>query len=78
MSDSMKDKLKEFFKSYSGHAAGFDENLFDSGAIDSMGVLELLNFLIEEFKVSVDPESVTEENLSTINAISSLVIANQS
>ena len=52
---------------------GDDEGLNDqisfleSGIVDSMGILEIINFLTEEFQVTVADEEMLPENLDSIN-----------
>jgi acyl carrier protein len=50
-----------------------DDFLMGRGIIDSLGVMELIGFIEEEFGVSVADEDVTEENLGSINAIARYV-----
>jgi len=47
-----------------------DESSFlEEGIIDSTGVLELVNFLEEEFGITVDDEDLIPENLDSINNV---------
>lgn len=46
-----------------------DDDLLKTGIVDSMGVMEVLSYLDEEFGVEVPPEDVTEANLGSITAI---------
>jgi len=43
----------------------------DEGIIDSTGILELVNFLEEEFSISVDDEELVPENLDSIDNVAS-------
>lgn len=54
-----------------------DERLLDSGILDSMGVMELVSFLEEEFGVELDDAEITEQNLGTIRSIADLVTSKQ-
>jgi acyl carrier protein len=54
---------------------GTDDRLLEQGIIDSMGVLDLLNFLEEAFGVSVADDELTEENLGTLRGIARFVNA---
>ena len=49
---------------------GDDTSFLDSGIIDSTGVLELVDFLDEEFGVEVEDSELIPENLDSINKIS--------
>jgi acyl carrier protein len=44
-------------------------SLLDAGIIDSTGVLELITFLEEQFKIKVDDDELVPENLDTIAGI---------
>jgi acyl carrier protein len=50
-----------------------DADLLAAGIIDSMGVMELIEFLDREFQVEVDDDDITEENLGTVSAIARYV-----
>ncbi|MGH7616527.1 MAG: acyl carrier protein [Gemmatimonadaceae bacterium] len=54
---------------------GPDDGLLEQGIIDSMGVLDLLNFLEEAFDVRVSDDELTEENLGTLRSIGRFVAA---
>jgi acyl carrier protein len=72
MSDT-KQKIKEFI--IENFLFGNDEGLKDDtsfleeGIIDSTGILELVNYLEEEFEISVDDEELIPENLDSINNV---------
>lgn len=42
-----------------------DSQLLDDGTIDSLGFLDLMMFLAEEFSITLDDEDFTPENLAT-------------
>ena len=46
-----------------------DTSFLDEGVIDSTGILELVNFLEEEFEISVEDEELIPENLDSINNV---------
>ncbi len=51
-----------------------DETSFlELGLLDSTGVIELVSFLEEEFKIQVEDDEITPENLDSLNKISSYV-----
>jgi len=50
-----------------------DESLFESGIIDSMGLLVLLSFIDKTFAVSVDMSEVSMENFDSIRKIVELI-----
>jgi acyl carrier protein len=46
-----------------------DTSFLDGGIIDSTGILELVNFLEEQFSIKVDDEELVPENLDSINNV---------
>lgn len=54
-----------------------DASLMGNGIVDSMGVMEMVEFLESEFGVKVGDSEITEENLGSLDAISRYVTANR-
>lgn len=54
-----------------------DQSLMGQGIVDSMGVMEMLQFLEEEFGVRVPEEDVTEDKIGTLSDIADYVVANR-
>jgi acyl carrier protein len=52
--------------------AGSD-SLMERGIIDSTGVLELVGFLEQSYKISVQDEDIVPENLDSIDALVAFV-----
>ena len=52
---------------------GPDDNLMERNPIDSLGVVNLVNFLEQEFSVNIRPGEVTLKNFRTINAMLALL-----
>ncbi len=50
-----------------------DESLFESGILDSLGVLRLVSFLEERFGVRVKDEELVPENFETLNRLADFV-----
>lgn len=50
-----------------------DTQLFDEGIFDSMGLLNLISFLEEDFKVKVEDSELDAANFGSIAAIASFV-----
>ncbi len=48
--------------------------LLERGIVDSMGVVELIAFLEEEFGVEVGDDEITEQNFGTLAGIASFVL----
>jgi len=51
------------------------DSLLTKGVIDSLGVMELVEFVSAEFGVQVDPADITEENFGTLAGIARFVAA---
>lgn len=52
--------------------------LLSSGLLDSLGVLQLVTFLAEEFGVEISDEDFSEENFATVGALLALVAMKRS
>lgn len=46
-----------------------DTALLDSGIVDSMAAVELVEFLSDTFGIRIDDHEITEENLGSLGAI---------
>jgi len=73
-------KLKEEIKNYIIEASLEDAKnikddtmIFDSGLLDSMGLLFLIEFLKEKFDVEVDDNELNPENFESVNSITEFV-----
>jgi D-alanine--poly(phosphoribitol) ligase subunit 2 len=66
-------ELKNYFSEiYKGEIKN-NSNLFEQGILDSMGIMKLIAFIEEKFKITADAEEITEDNFSTINSIVKLI-----
>ena len=54
-----------------GDEEGFEENtsFLDAGIVDSTGILELVDFLDDEFNIKIADDEILPENLDSINNI---------
>ena len=50
-----------------------DDTPLLAGAIDSLGLMQLISFIEEEFGVAIDDAEVTASNFRTINDIQRLI-----
>jgi acyl carrier protein len=48
-------------------------SLLESGVVDSLGILELVNFVAEEFGVEASDEDLTPENFDSIRSLGAFV-----
>ena len=52
-----------------GVALQADDSFLDLGLIDSTGVLELVSFIEDRFRVKVDDDELVPDNLDSINRL---------
>lgn len=50
-----------------------NDNLLETGVIDSLGVLEIVTFLKDEFSLAIEDDDLTPENFQSISAIAGFV-----
>jgi acyl carrier protein len=55
-----------------------ETSLLEHGIVDSMGVMELIEFLEGDLGVRVDDDEIIEENLGTLAAITTFVVSKRS
>lgn len=48
-----------------------DDDLLSAGIIDSLGVLQLVAFIEDQFKIQMPDEDVVLENFQSVNALTS-------
>lgn len=51
-----------------------DEHLLEKGVVDSMGMVELITFLQDQFGVEPADDEITEENFATLQRIAGFVV----
>jgi acyl carrier protein len=68
----VKKTLHDYFKVKTDAAFADDDNLFNNGLLDSMGVLELVYHLETKLAIEVDPDDISENNFRTIDSIAAL------
>ncbi|MGD0988063.1 MAG: acyl carrier protein [Candidatus Sulfotelmatobacter sp.] len=79
-SSTLKDQIREFIMENLAHAKGItsftdDENLMESGVVDSLGIFRIVSFLEEELHVRVSDEEINAETLQSVNSIEQLVLS---
>lgn len=62
-----------FMSALAGRAPGPDDPLFSSGIIDSFGVLELIAFLEDTYRVRIDTDQHELSEFDTVTKIGQLV-----
>ena len=65
--------VSNFMMGLQAQTLGDDDSFLERSIIDSTGVLELVNFLEEEFSITVRDDELLPENLDTLNALEGFV-----
>jgi acyl carrier protein len=55
-----------------------DDNLFETGIVNSLFAVQLLTFLEKTFDIQVNPEDLLMENFQSIDSAASFVLQKQS
>jgi acyl carrier protein len=76
--EDIKKKLKifiidKFLLGDDSKILGDDESFLEKGIIDSTGVLELVGFIDETFKITVEDEELIPDNLDSLNKLTSFI-----
>lgn len=70
----MKEKIREFLGRYFEERDVKDnDNIFELGLVNSLFAMQLVNFVEQEFDITVENEDLDLDNLKDINSILSLV-----
>ena len=73
----IKEKIRTFIiENYLfGDDDGLEEStsFLDEGIIDSTGILELIDFISEEFSITVEDDELIPENLDSINNVTAFI-----
>ncbi len=70
----VKEFICENFLYGDGKILDNETNLFEKGIIDSTGIIELISFLEETFKITIDDEELITENFSCLNNIKNFLL----
>jgi acyl carrier protein len=69
----IKAYLIEHFPSARDHALGDDDHLLANGILDSLGVLDLVGYLEQEFGITVSGDDLLPEHFETLRRLSAFV-----
>ena len=70
----MKKKIREFLGRYFEERDVKDnDNIFELGLVNSLFAMQLVNFVEQEFDITVENEDLDLDNFKDINSILSLV-----
>ena len=64
---------EEFMADQPDNRLDLDTELIQEGVIDSLGIFNLVSFLMERFGIEVESEDVVIENFETLDAIKAFV-----
>lgn len=75
---NIQDQLRDFivtqFMYEQNHKAlDLDDDLLNQGIVDSMGILQVVNFMEEKFGIHVNDEEITPENFRSLRTLTDLV-----
>jgi len=81
----MKEEIKHEIRNFIvenflfGEANGLSESdsLLEKGVIDSTGILELIAFIEEKYRIHVEQEELVPENLDSIVNVSDYIVRKQ-
>ena len=75
--DNLKKKIEDFIKENFPAAKkkniDWQTSLLETGIIDSLGVLEIVNFIDEELDIEIDEDDLMPENFETIQAMAEFI-----
>ena len=71
---TLREYIKESFLPSSGIKSFNDDDSFlEKGIIDSTGVLELLEFIEDNFKIRVEDVEIVPDNLDSLDKLTSFI-----
>lgn len=59
----------------SGYPHADDASFLDEGVVDSVGVLELVNFVGEHFGLAISPTDITPEHFDSVSRLARFIRA---
>lgn len=70
----MRNEVREFFVENflfgdETNMIADDISFMESGTIDSTGILEIIEFLEDKYRIKIEDSELTPENLDSLNAI---------
>jgi len=73
-SDIVKGRVREFLsRSFRHHEFQDDEDIFALGFVNSLFAMQLVNFVENDFDITVENEELELDNFRTIEAVARLV-----
>ena len=75
VADRIREFVNEQFPLARKNVLADTDSLLESGILDSLGILELVNFVTEEFGVAVGDEDLQPETFNSIGSLAAFVVA---
>jgi acyl carrier protein len=72
---TIEDQLLKYFKENGGAEVAIDTHLVEEGIIDSMGVMDLIEFIEDMYELGLDMDDLIIENFVTVNDIRNLIMS---
>jgi acyl carrier protein len=70
---TVRNRIRDYLATAGGAellaSLGDEDSLIDRGVLDSLGVLEMVAWLLQEFGITVDELELTADNFETVAAI---------
>ena len=70
---NMIQTLAQYIKDTYNAELESQENIFSAGIIDSIGFVNLIGFITEEFRIELDPEDLVEDNFYSLERIAQFI-----
>ena len=51
-----------------------EASLLESGIVDSLGILEIVNYLVESHGINIDEDDLIPDNFNSIRSIAELIL----
>ena len=74
LENDIKSFIFSTFPSAKKHGIGAEDSLLESGIVDSLAVIEIVNFLVDNYEITIDEDDLTPENFNSIRAITELLV----
>ncbi len=72
--EKIKGKIRERIKPIlQGNEIDDEENFFELGLVHSLFAMQIILFIEREYQIELDPEEVSLESLSSVNAIAEII-----
>jgi len=66
--------LGEYIKEQYNAELDKQENIFNSGIIDSLGFVNLIGFISEAFEIEFEPEDLIEDNFYSLERMAQVIL----